>query len=66
MSREDSTRKKLKRDIADLDSSITDMDLDLAREKNKDSYNARSLKAQIAGDRKKLAALKKMLKDLGG
>jgi hypothetical protein len=64
MAREDRIIKKLKRDIADLDSSITDMDLDLAREKDKNSYNARSLKAQIAGDRKKLKKLKDMLRDL--
>lgn len=64
MSREDSTRKKLRRDVADLDSSITDMDLDLAREKDKNSRNARSLKAQIASDRKKLKKLEDMLRDL--
>lgn len=59
-------RKRLKRDIRDLESSITDMDLDLAGESDKNSRNARSLKSQLAGDRRKLKGLKDMLKDLGG
>jgi hypothetical protein len=64
MAKEDKTIRKLRRDIADLDSSITDMDLDLVREKDKNSRNARSLKAQIASDRKKLKKLEDMLRDL--
>lgn len=64
MAKEDKTIRKLRRDIADLDSSITDMDLDLSKEKDKNSRNARSLKAQIASDRKKLKKLEDMLRDL--
>lgn len=66
MTKEDQVRKKLRRDIRDLECSITDMDLDLKMEKDKNSRNARSLSAQIASDRKKLDQLQKTLKDLGG
>jgi predicted nucleic acid-binding Zn-ribbon protein len=62
----DPVRKRLKRDIRDLETSVADMELDLAEEKDKNSRNARSLKAQIAGERKQLTVLKKTLKDLGG
>ena len=62
-------RKQLRRDIANLDYSIAELDLDLAKElrsKTPNQHWIRIAKESLAKDRKKLAGMKKTLKDLGG
>jgi hypothetical protein len=69
MPKDDPVRRQMKKDITNLDYSITDMELDLQVEEGKGRHNsqrARSLKAQIIGDKARLKKMKDTLKELGG
>jgi hypothetical protein len=69
MPKDDPVRRQIKKDITNLDLSIVDMELDLQVEQGKgrhNSYRARSLKAQILGDKAKLKRMKDTLRELGG